>query len=89
MLEFTFGEKTNALAVNQLVDNFRKVDWTGSLYLGYPLLASADETTLIDALLTSIEHGVVVFHFCDIENPLDNVDLIRNIVFNTIYNIIL
>lgn len=49
-----------------LVDILQKVEWTGSLYLGYPLLASADDTTLIDALLTCEEHGVIVFDFCDL-----------------------
>ena len=67
MLEFTFGQKTNVLAVDQLVKNLQDVEWTGSLYFGYPLLATIENTLLIDALLTCKEHGLVVFHFLNSE----------------------
>ena len=77
MLDLTIGEQTNALAAKQLIELLKYVDWIGSLYIGYPLLASADETILIDALLTCEEHGVIVFHFCEVENLYENKDLIR------------
>jgi hypothetical protein len=39
----------------------------GTLYIGYPVLVSADETVTVDALLVCREHGLVVFSFED--NP--------------------
>ena len=73
----TIGEKTNAMAANDLIEIFSEVDWVGSLYFGYPLLASADTTLLIDALLTCQEHGVVAFHFSEINEPAGYLELLQ------------
>jgi len=35
----------------------------GTLYIGYPILASADESIIIEALMITEEHGIVVFNF--------------------------
>ena len=35
----------------------------GTLYLGYPVISSPDQNFTIDALLTTLEHGIVIFDF--------------------------
>jgi superfamily I DNA and RNA helicase len=61
LLEKVLGTKNNPLATNQLLEAFNSIDATGTLYIGYPIIASADEKLTIDALLTSIEYGIVIF----------------------------
>jgi superfamily I DNA and RNA helicase len=78
MLELTIGEKTNTLAVQHLIEIFGDVNWNGSLYFGYPLLASVDMPLLVDALLTCEEHGIVVFHFTDRSVLDDDLETLRN-----------
>ena len=50
-----------------LIDNisvyFKNSKDNGTLYLGYPLTASADNKVTIDALLLSEQHGMVAFIF--------------------------
>jgi superfamily I DNA and RNA helicase len=41
------------------------MDLAGTLYLGYPVLASADEKVLVKAMLVCDEHGLVVFDTSD------------------------
>jgi len=41
----------------------RNVDLTGTLYLGYPILATSEDPISLDGLLLCIEHGIVVFDF--------------------------
>lgn len=61
MLDQVVGEKRNPLAADELLKRFRGSQLTGTLYVGYPVLASLDEPVFIDALLTTLEHGVVAF----------------------------
>lgn len=63
MLELVIGEKTNPLAADELIDVLTNIDINGTLYIGYPIIASPDEPILIDALLTTLEHGVVLIDF--------------------------
>jgi superfamily I DNA and RNA helicase len=63
MLQTAIGEKRNPHAVNALISGLRMEGVDGTLYVGYPVLATADETVFIDALLTSVEFGVVIVHF--------------------------
>ena len=37
----------------------------GTIYLGYPVLATADQRVEVDALLVSRAHGLVAFLFAD------------------------
>jgi len=57
------GTKTNPIAADQLVQDLTKLDLGGTLYLGYPVLATLDEPLFADALLVSENQGVVLFHF--------------------------
>jgi superfamily I DNA and RNA helicase len=61
MLDFVLGEKRNPLAADQLIAALTDDGLTGTLYIGYPVLASLDEQLFVDALLTCEQYGVVVF----------------------------
>ena len=87
MLDQIIGEKSNAIAANQILNVIKGADLNGSFYIGYPILATTDETVFIDALLTSLEHGVVVFHFSDFDAPPEDLSLLRkkqDELFNTV-----
>jgi superfamily I DNA and RNA helicase len=50
------------VAVAHLMQELKEVKLTGAtLYIGYPILSTADSSLSLDAVLTSVEHGVVVF----------------------------
>lgn len=63
MLDFVIGDRSNSAAAENLIDSIRKMHLDGTMYIGYPVLSTADGTVFIDALLTSKQHGVVVFNF--------------------------
>ena len=65
MLDITYGQTHNQIATSDLVNALRDLDLEGSLYLGYPILATADESVLVDALLVSVQRGLVAFSFAD------------------------
>jgi superfamily I DNA and RNA helicase len=66
MIEVVIGEKGNAAVADQLIEAIRGLDPTGTLYIGYPLLAKTQEPQkFLDGLLTSREHGVVLFDLQD------------------------
>jgi len=60
-LEVVYGESRNRQAARNLSDELRKVVDSGTVYLGYPVLATADEKVEVDALLVGSEHGLVAF----------------------------
>lgn len=62
-LDIIYGEATNPALLRGLVATLQSIDPTGTLYLGYPVLASADSRISIDAMLISREHGLVAFLF--------------------------
>jgi hypothetical protein len=47
----------------RLIAALQQRELTGTVYIGYPIIGSADEPVIIGALLTIREHGVVVFEF--------------------------
>jgi superfamily I DNA and RNA helicase len=64
MLEIVRGRnKKNMLAQSELNNVMKNADLTGTLYFGYPIIATADQMVTVDALLTSREHGVVAINF--------------------------
>lgn len=65
MLEITYGRTNNPVAINPFVDALNQLKLEGSLYIGYPILATADESIMVDALLVSQEHGLVAFLFAN------------------------
>ena len=62
-MDIVVGTKTNPIATEQLVEELGRLDLGGTLYLGYPVLATPDEAVFVDALLVSEKQGLVIFHF--------------------------
>lgn len=64
------GPITDHVAADALSEAASRVAGEGTLYLGYPILATADERVEIDALLVSSGFGVTAFKF-DSSQPSD------------------
>lgn len=63
MLEVTHGRAKNQLVANEMRSLLLNMELDGSLYIGYPVLATADESVTVDALLVTLQHGLVAFLF--------------------------
>lgn len=61
MLEKVYGHTRNPAVTNQLLELVDALGVNGALYIGYPVLSSADESIFIEALLVSDRFGLVVF----------------------------
>ena len=59
MLEITYGQSRRLEGAQQLVGAL--AGESGSLYLGYPVLATTEEPITVDALLVSEAHGLWAF----------------------------
>lgn len=72
-LEVVQGESRDRTTARALSDYLQKVVHEGTLYLGYPVLATADDQVDIDALLVSSTHGLVAFQLSQerLEEPSD------------------
>jgi hypothetical protein len=55
------GSTRNLGAARTLAEAVSAVANEGTIYLGYPVLATADERVDVDAMLVSSDHGVVAF----------------------------
>jgi superfamily I DNA and RNA helicase len=64
-LEVVYGESRNRAAAQALAAQLREVVTEGTVYLAYPVLATADERVEVDALLVTREHGLVAFLLAD------------------------
>lgn len=70
-LEIVRGRISNIVATKQLIkilEQVRGQDYSETLYLGYPLSASAESTVTVDALLLSEKFGLIAFIFSNLEN---------------------
>ena len=61
MLDVVFGENSSGVEVTRLRTVLQQMDISGTLYLGYPVLSTADAKVFVDALLVSESHGLVAF----------------------------
>lgn len=64
-LEVVYGESRNRAIAHALVGQLQPVVEEGTVYLGYPVLATADERVEVDALLVSQSHGLAAFLLAD------------------------
>ncbi len=64
-IEVVHGESRNRTIAQALVGQLRAIVEEGTVYLGYPVLATADERVEVDALLVSRAHGLVAFLLAD------------------------
>lgn len=69
MLDIIYGETSSSPASRQLQAEIKNAVADGTLYLGYPVLASADEKVFIDALLISPAHGLTIFDLSSLLSP--------------------
>lgn len=60
-LEVVYGESRDRSTASQLAEKLREVVDDGTVYLGYPVLTTADDRVEVDALLVSKAHGLVAF----------------------------
>ncbi|MGV9976503.1 DEAD/DEAH box helicase [Micromonospora wenchangensis] len=72
-LDIVRGESRNRTAAEALVAQLRTVVVDGTVYLGYPMLATADDRVEVDALLVSQSHGLVAFLLAD-DVPTDQAE---------------
>lgn len=68
-MQVVFGTKRNPLATDALIDALQPINPKGTLYIGYPIVAVADDNIFVDALLTCEEYGLVAF---DLEPVVHN-----------------
>lgn len=61
MLDVVFGESASVVELKELRSALGAMDVSGTLYLGYPVLSTADARIFVDALLVSESHGLVAF----------------------------
>ena len=64
-IEVVHGESRNRTIAQALVGQLQALVEEGTVYLGYPVLATADERVEVDALLVSRAHGLVAFLLAD------------------------
>ncbi|KJR40999.1 hypothetical protein MCHI_003097 [Candidatus Magnetoovum chiemensis] len=57
-----YGNQSNPIAIKSLENELGRLNITGTLYIGYPIMALADESVTVDALLISDEGKLVAFH---------------------------
>lgn len=60
-LDVIYGESRDRATASLLAERLRSQTNEGTIYLGYPVLATADERVVVDALLVSRTHGLVAF----------------------------
>lgn len=75
-LEVVHGQPANIEAAHELADLLDQELDEGTIYLGYPVLATADDRVEIDALLVSEKRGLIAFRFAD-AMPATDADWIR------------
>ena len=64
-LEVVYGETRNQSIAVQLASELERAVTDGTVYLGYPILSSADNRVSVDALLVSGDHGLVAFQLAE------------------------
>ena len=56
------------MAINALIESLNGLNIDGTFYAGYPILASADKSHTIEALVVSKEYGLIAFNFPETKN---------------------
>jgi superfamily I DNA and RNA helicase len=69
MLDVIFGSTRKRDFARDVAQALQQLDLDGSLYIGYPVFATADEKVTVDALLVSRQIGPVVIALLDASPP--------------------
>lgn len=72
-LEIVRGTIKNTSAIEVLIEALRKIVTDGTFYIGYPIIASADSSHTIEALLIAQEYGLIVFNCPDKDTPFESI----------------
>ena len=92
MLDVVFGENSGGVEVTRLRTVLQGMEISGTFYLGYPVLSTADGKIFVDALLVSGSHGLVAFDVpSHLNTPLDTVQIEelgerQNQIYASLYN---
>jgi superfamily I DNA and RNA helicase len=92
VLDIVFGENSATVAARALQTTLKTMDISGTLYLGYPVLTTADAKVFVDGLLVSSSHGLVAFDLSSNFDArpnhaqLDAVAERQNQIYASIYN---
>ncbi|MGK7945338.1 MAG: DEAD/DEAH box helicase [Microcystaceae cyanobacterium] len=69
MVDIIRGSSSKPVSSKRLADYFeQRKDIQGTLYIGYPIIGTAQGGYQIDALLISHQHGVIIFHIDEGQN---------------------
>jgi superfamily I DNA and RNA helicase len=71
MLEKVYGSTKKQAVIRPLIERLDEIDLNGTFYVGYPILASAEESITLDALLVTAEHGLIVLILSEIQEGVD------------------
>lgn len=74
-LEIIRGTIRNPKAMESLIDGLNKLNDDGTLYAGYPVIATADSSHTVEALLISSNFGLVAFNF---SNGTENFNSVKD-----------
>ena len=80
-LEVVRGAVRDTVATEGLIDALRKLEVTGTIYAGYPVIASADSAHTIEAMLVSPDYGLVAFTLTSIGENIDEVKELQDQVY--------
>ncbi len=72
MLDVTYGLTRTPTLARLVADALRSAEIDGSLYIGYPVFATADDQVTVDALLVSRSCGLVIISLVDDSPPADD-----------------
>src|SRR5258708_36817018 len=64
-IEVVYGDSRNRVLAAQVAAAVQTVVDEGTIYLGYPVLATADERVSVDALIVSRQHGLIALQVAD------------------------
>lgn len=74
-MDLVIGTRVDPGAIEQLIKEVKAIPLTdATLYVGYPILSTADDSISLDAILTSKEHGVVIFDLHPLPQPKGKVN---------------
>ncbi|GAE48258.1 hypothetical protein [Mesobacillus boroniphilus] len=76
MINVVRGASKKPISSDRLATYFeQKDDLNGTLYLGYPIIGTAEGAYDIDAILISEEYGLIIFDIIEGPNENDRTDI--------------
>ncbi len=73
VLEIVYGEVRDRTLASALIQELNNLYLDGTLYLGYPILATSEEPITADALLITRQYGLIGFQFHSTVPPATDV----------------